>query len=310
MRCVQPTFRSLFFPLAFAGALTFVSSSPGWADTVGTIVPAYFYPGTGGPGGVGDGWAAMTAAASKIPLTAIFNPDSGPGPSEDPNYAAAISNLESAGGHVVAYIYTDDGNAPLATVEGEANTYITQYGGLIEGFYLDGMFVLPSTLSYYQTLDTYIKGLKSSYTVVGNPGQPFLNGVSATDYLSTANILDIFEGPNTAPAPGSPGFNNYPYGLNWFEGYSNSHFDNTVFDASSTSAMLADIHKAIQLNAGYVYVTDQNSPNPYGQLPSYWNQEVAAIAAVPEPATGALTLFGGLLLVTFAVRRRPKPERS
>ena len=44
---------------------------------LGVLVPAYFYPATGGPGGSGDGWAAMTAAAGQIPVTAIFNPNSG-----------------------------------------------------------------------------------------------------------------------------------------------------------------------------------------------------------------------------------------
>ena len=47
--------------------------------------------------------------------------------------------------------------------------------------------------------------------------------------------------------------------------------------------MLADLSKAVSLNAGYVYITDQTLPNPYAQLPSYWDQEVAAIASVPEP---------------------------
>ena len=127
------------------------------------MIPAYFYPGTGGPGGVGDGWAAMAAAAAQIPLIAILNPDSGPLPGPaDPNYVTALTDLEKAGGKVDAYIYTDDGNSPLATVEGEASTYIGQYGSLINGFFIDGMFLLPSTLSYYQSLDSYIKGLNAS----------------------------------------------------------------------------------------------------------------------------------------------------
>ena len=63
--------------------------------------------------------------------------------------------------------------------------------------------------------------------------------------------------------------------------------------------MLADLSKAVQLNAGYVYITDQTLPNPYAQLPSYWDQEVAAIATLPEPgsltilAAGALLSLGG-----------------
>ena len=143
------------------------------ASVLGTIVPAYFYPGTGRPGGVGDGWAALAAAASQIPITAIFNPDSGPLPGPaDPNYVNAITNLENAGGQAVAYVFTDDGSAPLSTVESEIATYISQYGSLIDGFYLDAMSTSPSEVSYYQALDAFVNGLNSSYRVIGNPGIP------------------------------------------------------------------------------------------------------------------------------------------
>ncbi len=148
---------------------------------MGIIVPSYFYPGTGGPGGTGDGWAAMTTAAGQVPLTAILNPDSGPLPGPaDPNYVNALTNVENAGRKVVAYVYTDNGSAPLGTVEGEVSTYISQYGSLIDGFFLDGMTVTPSTLAYYQSLDGYIDGLNPSYTVIDNTGDPSLNGVSPT----------------------------------------------------------------------------------------------------------------------------------
>jgi hypothetical protein len=255
----------------------------------GILVPAYFYPGTGGTEGFTDGWAQMAASATKVPITAIFNPNSGPLPGPaDPNYVTAMTNLENAGGHVVAYVFTNSGSSSLANIESQIQTYITQYGSLINGFFIDGMAISSSTLSYYQTLDSYIKGLRSSYTVIGNNGDPFLNGVTPQQFLSTADVLNIFEGPDKAPALGAPGFDAYPYGLNWFQGYPSNRFSNIVFDVLTESAMLADVSKAVQLNAGSVYVTDRTLPNPYDQLPSYWDQEVAsvhALQAVPEPGT-------------------------
>jgi hypothetical protein len=289
--------------LIFAAAFVAMAGVPDSARAggVGILVPAYFYPGTGG---VGDGWAAMTAAASEVPITAVFNPDSGPLPGPaDPNYVAAMTSLENAGGKVVAYVYTDGGNTPIATVESQISTYISQYGSLINGFFLDGMLVTPSTLSYYQSLDSYIKGIESSYTVIGNPGQPFLNGVTPQQYLSTADIFNIFEGPNTAPS-GDPGFNNYPYGLNWFQSYPRDRFANVIYDVPTASDMLADLKKAVQLNAGYVYITDQTLPNPYSQLPSYWNQEVAAIASIPEPGSLVMLATGSLVAIAGFARRR------
>jgi hypothetical protein len=253
---------------------------------MGIIVPSYFAPGTGGPGGVGDGWAAMAAAAAKVPIIAIFNPNSGPlaGPPSQA-YANAFTQLENAGGKVVAYVWTDNGDEPIATVESEISTYITQYGSAIDGFMLDGMLVTPSTLSYYQSIDSDIKAQNSSDMVIGNCGQPYLNGVSPQDYLSVANVFNIFEGPNSAPA-GSAGYNTYPYGLNWFESEPSDRFSNVIYDVpadnndpSQSSAMLADVSTAMQLNAGYVYITNLSGGNPYDALPSYWDQEVAALAA-------------------------------
>ena len=160
------------------------------------------------------------------------------------------------------------------------------------------MLVTPSTLSYYQSLYSYIKTLDPSYTVIGNPGQPYLNGVSPQDYLSTADIFNIFEGPNSAPA-GSPGYNTYPYGQNWYESYPSDRFSNTIYDVpanagdpSQSSAMLADLSEAVQLDTGYVYITDLSGGNPYDGLPSYWDQEVSAVAATPEPGSLALLVSG------------------
>ena len=155
---------------------------------------------------------------------------------------------EATGGHVDAYVYTDYGSIPLATVAGELSTYISQYGSLIDGFYLDGMS-------------------------------------SAPRYSSTANTLNVFEG-NSASFSGLSSTD-----------HSSSQYAYTIYGATTTSAMTADINEAVGFNAGDVYVTYQSLPNPYGQLPSYWDQDVAAIAAanapapVPEPGKGAMVIL-------------------
>lgn len=263
MRDLHRPGRWLFLSILLTTGAILQSATPGLANELGTIVPAYFYPGTGGAGGVGDGWAELTAAAFEIPVTAVLNPDSGPLPGPpDPNYVTAMSNLESAGGHVVAYVYTDYASTPIAVVEGEVDTYVSQYGSLINGFYLDGMANNWSSLSYYEALYSYIKGLNSSYTVIGNPGTLVPAG-----YLSAANILNVFEGDNEA--------------FKALRATPSSRYSYTVYDATTEADMLDDIQKAGHLNAGDIFVTDQPL-NPatgylYDQLPSYWDQEVAAI---------------------------------
>ncbi len=281
--------------------------APVTAGSMGVLVPAYFYPGTGGPGGVGDGWAAMAAAASTISVTAIFNPNSGPLPGPaDPNYITAMTNLELAGGQAVAYIYTDYGNTPLATVEGEITTYLSQYGNLtsnpipnlINGFFLDGMSTSPSEVSYYQSLYAFVKGLSASYTVIGNPGT-----ATNSSYLNasppTANTFLTYEGD-------AAGYTN----ANTSTGPS-SQYANTIYDQTTVAGMEANVAFAAHHNVGYVYVTDQSLNPPtgylYDQLPSYWDQEVAAIstASVPEPGALTITASGCLLSsLGVALRRR------
>jgi len=60
-------------------------------------VPAYLYP--------GPYWTQLDQAGSGVGV-AVMNPDSGPGASRDPNYAAAVQSAEAAGVTVVGYVYT------------------------------------------------------------------------------------------------------------------------------------------------------------------------------------------------------------
>ena len=89
----------------------------------------------------------------------------------------------------------------------------------------------------------------------------------------------------------------------WTSGYPPNDFANVIYAQSSAQGMTTDIALAASRNVGSVYVTDQVLPNPYAQLPSYWDQEVAAIKSVPEP--GSLTLLAsGALLITLAAATR------
>jgi hypothetical protein len=274
------------------------------AGAIGTLVPSYFYPGTGGPGGSGDGWAAMATAASQIPLTAILNPNSGPVPGPaDLNYVNALTNLEAAGGKAIAYIYTGYGSVPLATVESQISTYVGQYGPLINGFFVDTMSNSPTELSYYESLYAYIKGLNSTYEVVGNPGTATLESYVTShtaDVFVTYENDDLAHSYASSPPP------------SWVYAYPPGDFASVIYDQPSVAVMQADVNTALTYNVGDVYVTDEplNPPTGYlyDRLPSYWDQEVAAIkaadAAAPEPATLGIWAIAGL--VACCVRSRSR----
>ena len=82
------------------------------------MVPAYFYP-------IGNNdWNAMSNAAGRVPLTALLNPDSGPGTAPDQNYVSAVANLHTAGAQVVGYVHTSYATRPWSQVTNDVNLYL------------------------------------------------------------------------------------------------------------------------------------------------------------------------------------------
>jgi hypothetical protein len=226
------------------------------------LVPAYFYP-TGGS----SGWSQLDAAASSIHLTAIMNPDSGPGTAVDPNYVAAVSQLQTAGGQVIGYVHTSYGTRSLATVEAEINAYRNWYH--VNGIFIDEMTSDASAahLQYYQAIYNYAHNLQSNWTVVGNPGT-----TTTEDYarLPVADVLVTYE-DNTGYSNDTP--------ASWQHKYSPNRFANIVDNVSSVAAMQADVQLAAGRGIGWLYVTNYSDPNPYGALPTYWSQFVSALAS-------------------------------
>jgi hypothetical protein len=73
--------------------------------------------------------------------------------------------------------------------------------------------------------------------------------------------------------------------------------------------LLPDLNKALQLNAGGIYITDVSGANPYDPLPSYWDQEVSElqrdpVEPVPEPNALSTLMFGGLVAFRVVAAKR------
>jgi hypothetical protein len=240
---------------------------------LGILTPAYFYPAPG------SDWDKLTAAAPYVPVTAILNPNSGPGAAVDPNYAAAVDHLRAAGGKVIGYVHTSYTNQPLSRVYAEINDYRRWYH--LDGVFIDEMTsdAVNSHILYYQKIDEYIHNLEPHWTVVGNPGTN-----TPSSYAKVANELVLFEN--------GTGYDTYRP-PSWQTKSSPAHFANLVYDVSSTATMQADVQLAADRHTGWVYVTDANLPNPYGALPSYWTDLVDAVAANNSgiPGGGLTTTF-------------------
>lgn len=228
------------------------------------LVPAYFYPTPGGD------WGRMSAAARSVPVTAILNPDSGPGKKADPTYVAAVNDLHSNGGRVVGYVHTSYGRRTLAAVKNEMIRYKKFYH--LDGFFIDEMATDPHHVVYYHALYNYVRLLsRGPYQVIGNPGTN-----TQERYLTApaADVLVDFENDQGD----YPGFSPSP----WVGSYGSQHFGNIVGQAANDQVMSNDLLLARQRNAGYVYVTDQDIAdysNSYNRLPTFWDQEVATVRA-------------------------------
>ena len=132
------------------------------------VVPAYIYPDVQGL----KYWNQMVASASKVSLTVILNPNSGPGsyrprpPDKlcldaraadvDPTLVGLVKQLRAKGSKVIGYVYSQGGKRNLSKVYSDVDKYISYYP--IDGIFVDEMSNDAKTVGYYKSLYTYIKG--------------------------------------------------------------------------------------------------------------------------------------------------------
>jgi len=229
------------------------------AIAVNVLVPAYFYP-----DGAGIGyWNALNAAASKVPLVAIMNPDNGPGAAVDPSYTNVLGAFLEAGGHAIGYVYTGYGTRSLAVVKADVDKWRTFYPG-VEGIFVDEMAndSSASNLTYYGNLYAYIRSNQPSALVVGNPGTQTLEA-----YLTqpAADVLVTFENDT-----GYPGY--VPDA--WTTNHGASNFCHLTYAVTNAATMTNYLQLAIARNAAWVFIQSDVLPNPWDSLPDYWTNEV------------------------------------
>lgn len=174
----------------------------------------------------------------------------------------------------------------------DVNSYKSFYN--IDGIFLDEMHNISDTLSYYQLLRTGISSINASYTVFGNASTSTLEA-----YTSTADVLVTFENQT--------GYNTFIPDA-WTANYSANRYAHLLYNVGTVTDMQTDLALAVSRNVGYIYITNDSNFNnlgvqgnsPWVTLPSYWNAEVSAISAVPEPESAWLFWAGlGLLGLQF-----------
>ena len=151
-----------------------IALGSGAADALELLMPAYFYP-SANP--AQSQWDEMQSAlAAGVAVTAIMNPDNGPGAARNADYVNAVDAFRAAGGRVLGYVYTCYGNnqcvepqtRSAAAVVADAERYASWYA--VDGIFLDEMGGSATSLPFYTEVSQALRASHAGWRLVGNPG--------------------------------------------------------------------------------------------------------------------------------------------
>ena len=237
---------SLFLVLSFincCGALDAVQ---------GLLFPFYIYPTSSNINTL----VQVKATYPNLPMRIVLNPSSGVGASLNADYLTAVHTLQKAGIQVVGYVATTYGNRPANEVEAEINQWILWYNP--DGIFFDEMGV---NHPYYRGLTTYAKNEGIKFTI-GNPGTNV--GTSCACDVDTINVFENSSLPNL------------PDYAKWSqEGYTPDSISMMSYAITTLPTSFITQTKTV---FGWIYITNDNLPNPWDTFPSYFQALVKQIA--------------------------------
>ena len=223
------------------------------STAAGTIVPLYTDPSD-------SSWDAIITAAVAHPtvhVVAIVNPSDGPGSSKDGGYTSGIAALQAAHIEVIGYVATGYGSHSIASMESEMDQWKAFYPTL-QGIFFDEQSNSTSDVAHYQTLSQYAKSLGLNHTV-GNPG----TDVPAA-YVGAVDTMLIYES-NGVPSISS---------LAQWASYAPSNFGVIPY---AVSAMNTTFVQQARQYVEYIYLTNDDLPNPWDSLTSYFSTLLTAL---------------------------------
>ena len=217
----------------------------------GSIVPLYTYPSDAS-------WTAIIAAKKAhlaVRVIAIVNPNSGPGDSVDATFTSGIAKLVAADVVPIGYVSTNYGKRGAAAVNADVDKWRASYPA-VAGIFFDEQSVQAGDEAFYRDASSHAKG-KGFTLTVGNPG----TGVPDS-YLDTVDIMLNYE------SAGLPSLNSLAKYAPHRE-----HFAIIPYAA----AFDATYAKAAANSVAYVYITNDDLPNPWDSLPSTFGDLLGAL---------------------------------
>jgi Spherulation-specific family 4 len=232
-------------------------------STLQILLPLYIYPNWYDKNKYV--WKQVIAAAKKVSIIAIINPNNGPN-NAPPNtdYQQGIKDLHQAGIKIVGYVPSNYSKRDLQAVQADIDLYIKYFQ--VDGIFIDEAASSMEKANYYQQLYRYVKSKSTGYKVIINPGVNV-----AESYISqgVADIIITFENYQK---------NWRDYVPNKYQNYPAQNFAALIHTTANRKLMKSTLDRAIKNNLGYIYITNDstNTPNknPWDTLPEYWQSEV------------------------------------
>ncbi|MDA1055278.1 MAG: spherulation-specific family 4 protein [Planctomycetota bacterium] len=227
------------------------------------LVPAYSYPARNGL----RFWDELIAAADRVPIVAIANPASGPGTKRDENYTKVLHRAKRAGIRLIGYVTTDYAKRKIAEVNSDIDRWTTLYP-MIEGIFFDEQSSDRQHVEYYAALSEHVRAKIPNALVASNPGT-----ICAKEYVASQafDVICVFENGESYDSFQMPDWG-VPAGRTWF----------AAFPYGEPAAEIAQryLQQAASKGISYIYVTHDMLPNPWDELASYWDREVAIVSEI------------------------------
>lgn len=248
----------------FSGGFFLAFAVAAHAADLRILIPLYSYPSWYAPATYV--WDEVAAAAARVPITAVINPNSGPdGGPPNSDYARGLADLRAAGVSLLGYVATGYGSRPAAAVKADIDLYDAYFN--LDGIFLDEADNTTHGLAYYADLHAYVHSRSNLHEVVINPGIGTAEEYLATPAADTAVIFEVNAGwSGHVPAA-------------YVSNYPPQRFAVLLYDIPDESGMRAAVDLAVRRNIGQVYVTDDAGANPWDTLPAYWSNLVDYVAA-------------------------------
>jgi hypothetical protein len=201
---------------------------------------------------------AAKKAHPTVGVIAIVNPNNGPGSAASSDYTSGIAGLTGAGIKVIGYVATGYASRAATAVKADIDHWEAFYPGQVTGIFFDEQSNQAGDVAHYRDLSQYAKAQGLSFTV-GNPGTDTAEG-----YIGALDTMLIYESAGL-PSAGQMG--------GWHSKYPSSNFGIIPYATSLDPAFVRNDRQYV----GYIYLQNDNLPNPWDSVPSYFSDLLAAL---------------------------------